>query len=106
MEYPVILRAMIANVSLTILAQKVQDAGLSATLWESIGAGAWGLERGVTLEFATDEPSKVLTFLSTVLTIAREGSALIVENGRTAYLLNADDTLETLTGEKLTRRPV
>lgn len=89
-------RISIANITPKRLAGHVQAEGLSATITESYGAGAWGVEKGCTLEIAGELLAKVRTFVMAMLTTLHEEAAYVVTNGACAELWNADGSTITL----------
>lgn len=93
-----ILRVAIANVSPRSMAERVQEAGLSATITESIGAGEWGIEPGVVAEFwvrmsgtigETDNTvPRVKRFVNETLWRLDEESAYVTIDGKEGFLLH------------------
>jgi hypothetical protein len=86
----VIIRATIANQDPLHVARLAQAKGLSGTILQSVGFGAWGVEPGVILESATDSPALLLSFVASLCQSTGEQCAYVTVNGADAFLLYAD----------------
>jgi len=91
-----IIRATIANVSVTEAVSFLQEKGVNGTAYKSVGFGDWGIEKGVSLAFAVDGGKERLRVSEALLELAREHNeeAIYVEttgtNGTEAYLLDVE----------------
>lgn len=90
-----IIRVTVANIKARDLATWLQDRGLSGTVFESLGAGSWGIEEGATFEVAGEAKERVYTAV-VVLLQERHEEAAYVTVGATAYLWYADGRVDIL----------
>lgn len=93
-----ILRATFANITPQALAERIQGAKLSGSVFASIGAGDWGIEHGATFEWAGPmhhEPT-VLAFVRNTLVDLNEQAAYVTIDGWRAKLV-WQDRIESLT---------
>ena len=91
-----VIRVTIANILPTKLAIAVQAEELSATVFPSWGAGAWGVEKGATAEFAGHSVSEVKHLALSLLRARGEQAAYVTVDGTAARLWNADGSVVVL----------
>lgn len=72
-----IARLTIANLTPNALALQVQAEGLSGTISASIGAGAWGIEQGATVEMAGVTGDAIETFAKRLMRELKEEAVYI-----------------------------
>jgi hypothetical protein len=100
-----ILRASFANITPRALAELVQASSLSGSIFESLGAGAWGIEPGAAVEFAflAQGPQHPLlkereAFIQAVLRVRKEEAAYVTaaDQDTRAYLYWQDGRVERI----------
>ncbi len=77
-------RVTVAGIGPLMLAKSIQDAGLSGTVFPSIGAGDWGVELGSTAEFAhPDDILKIIRWWAVgVMAEKKQESVYVTVDGR------------------------
>jgi Na+-driven multidrug efflux pump len=85
-----ILRASFANITPRALAERVQAAGLSGSVFWSLGAGIWGIERGATVEFAFRRGADRTGASRTSMHEAFVRAVLVTLNEQASYVTAAD----------------
>lgn len=80
-----ILRVTVANIGPELLAEHIQKARLTATVFASFGAGSWGAEPGATAEFAfqdhSSEQANIMRFIQDLLVERGEQAAYVARHG-------------------------
>lgn len=89
-------RVTIANVTAPCVAGSFQARGLSGTIFNTLGFGAWGVEPGVTIELAGAQPADAIEDATRAVLAAAGESAAYVNTGAVAFLLAADGSREEL----------
>lgn len=91
-----IIRVSIANLDLAEAAKFGQDSGFSGTVYPNIGFGSWGVEHGVTFEFAGQSRETIRAWTRKLLVARGETAAYVTIDGNPFLWYGKDDVQESL----------
>jgi hypothetical protein len=89
-----IVRVSIANLDVTEASKLGQESGFAGTVYPNVGFGSWGVEHGVTFEFA--DAVGLRPWIEKLLRERHEQAAYVTLDGRHASLWYADGHDEVL----------
>lgn len=90
-----IIRVSIANLDVAKASTLGQESGFAGTVYANVGFGAWGIEHGVTFEFAGQPREAIRTWTRKLLTARGESAAYVTIDGG-PFLWYAEDIQESL----------